>query len=316
MIHPTSIGPAVKIILFLALSLLVPRGECFAQISGNIAYSQPYGKMRPEQNERDKRVLAPAELPPGTNSMFLEASVLMNVPTDEFVAVFAVAQEGATPAECSQKMDAVLNRFIGSLKPLGIGGKDVFTDYIAQTKIYDYRVEDNVAKEELSGFELKKNVSIHFNNKSLLDSVVLAAANEKIFDLVKVDYIVKDTAPIHSRLMEEAAGVIERKTEVYKELFGITLASPPQVYANKSSVYYPSEMYDAYTAYEAEQVNQPRGTVQNLRKTRTFYFNPLTANGFDTVINPVVTEPVVQFTLYLKLKYDLELKKSKPAGKP
>jgi uncharacterized protein YggE len=240
----------------------------------------------------------------------------MNVPADEYVAVFAVSQEGATPAECNQKTDAVLNPFIAAVKSLGPGGNDVFVDFIAQTKIYDYHVQDNVAKEELSGFELKKNVSIHYRDKALLDALMQAAANVKIYDLIKVDYLVKDPGPIQNRLMEEAAGIIKRKAAADERLFGIVLASPPQVWVSKPSVYYPSELYDNYTAAEAEQIYQPRTAVQNARKTHTFYFNPLTANGFDTVINPVVVEPVVQYTLYLKLKYDLDVKKSKAEGRP
>ena len=50
-------------------------------------------------------------------------------------------------------------------------------------------------------------------------------------------------------------------------------------------------------------------TVQSLRKSRTFYFNPLTADGFDRVIDPVILEPVVQFTLYLKLKYEIDTRR-------
>jgi hypothetical protein len=49
--------------------------------------------------------------------------------------------------------------------------------------------------------------------------------------------------------------------------------------------------------------------VQSLRKSRTFYYNPLTADGFDRVIEPVVLEPAVQFTLYLKLKYEIETRR-------
>ena len=40
-------------------------------------------------------------------------------------------------------------------------------------------------------------------------------------------------------------------------------------------------------------------------------FNGLDGDGFDQVINPVVIEPVVQFTLYLKVKYEVEQMKSK-----
>jgi hypothetical protein len=46
--------------------------------------------------------------------------------------------------------------------------------------------------------------------------------------------------------------------------------------------------------------------VQNARKSRTFFFNPLDADGFDMVINPVVIEPLVQFTLYLKVRFEME----------
>ena len=37
-------------------------------------------------------------------------------------------------------------------------------------------------------------------------------------------------------------------------------------------------------------------------KARRYFYNGMSADGFDSVINPIVTEPVVQFTLYLKLK--------------
>jgi uncharacterized protein YggE len=202
---------------------------------------------------------------------------------------------------------------------LGIASNDLFVDFIAQEKIYEYHVQDNVAKEQLAGLELKKNVSIHYRDKPLLDQLILAASGEKIFDLIKVDYIVKDPSPIQNRLMEEAANIIKRKAATYDRLFGIALSSPPQVYANKPSVYYPSEMYETYTAYESERVDralfQQKYAIQDLRKSRTFYFNPLNANGFDAVINPVVVEPVVQFTLYLKLRFDLDLKKGKRDGR-
>jgi len=308
----------MKTFLLLTASLLVLGGDGFAQVSGNAAYSESYGKLRPEQNERDKRLLPPGDLPPGTNTMFIEASVLINVPADEYVAVFAVSQAGEAPAECNQKMDAVLKQFLDALKPLGIAGKDVFVDFIAQEKIYGYHLQDNAAKEELAGFELKKNVSVHYHDKLLLDQMVIAASREKIYDLIKVDYIVTSPGPVQDRLLEEAAGVIKRKAAAYERLFGIALLSPPQVYANKPSVYYPSEMYAQYAAYESEQVDrafyQSKYTIQNLRKSRTFYFNPVNAGGFDTAINPVVVEPVVQFTLYLKLKYDIDQQPGKPAG--
>jgi len=283
---------------------------CFAQASGNVGYSQSGGNAKAEQNERNKRALAQTEVPPTANSMFIEASVLMNVKADEFVATFAVSQECTTIAECNQKTDTTVNAYSAELKQLGINNDDVFVDFAAQNKIYAYEVAAGVAKEKLVGFELKKNISIHYKDKALLDKLVIAASRSKIFDLIKVDYIVKDTGSVQNRLMEEAARVIKQKETRYEKLLGIKFQSPAQVYAERPSIYFPTEMYDSYTAYESEEISsdyyRQRYTIQGARKSRTFFFNALNADGFDYVINPVVIEPVVQFTLYLKVKYEIE----------
>ena len=288
---------------------------CLAQTSGNISYGQSNGRARADQNERNKRIPAPGEAPPGSNTMFLEASILMNVRADEYVAVFGLSQDGASLAECHQKIAAARAQFTSALKPLGISGDDVSVDFVAQNRIYGYRVEGNVAKEEMTGFELKKNISVHYRDKGLLDKLVIAASDAKIFDLNKVDYIVQDPEPVQNRLMEEASQTLKQKAARYEKLLGITLLPSPQLYAEKPSVYFPTEMYDSYTAYESENVERDeyrsKYIIQGARKSRTFFFNALNADGFDRIINPVVTEPVVEFTLYLKAKYDIEPRKRK-----
>ncbi|HEX8652022.1 MAG TPA: SIMPL domain-containing protein [Pyrinomonadaceae bacterium] len=296
--------------LIVCLITIVCAGVCFAQASGNVGYSQAGGNARAEANERNKRTLAKEDAPPNATSMFVDASVLMNVKADEYVALFGVAQECNTVAECNQKMDATINEFSGELKRLGIGGEDVFVDFAAQNKIYGYEVAGNVAKEKLVGFELKKNVSIHYRDKLLLDRLVIAASQSRIFDLIKVEYIVKDTGLVQNRLMEEATRIVKLKAARYEKLLDIKLLPPAQVYAERPSIYFPTEMYDSYTAYESEEIGsnyyREKYTVQGARKSRTFFFNPLNADGFDYVMNPVVIEPVVQFTLYLRVKYEID----------
>jgi hypothetical protein len=70
-------------------------------------------------------------------------------------------------------------------------------------------------------------------------------------------------------------------------------------------------MYDSYTAFESIEVSARSLTIQGARKTRTFFYNGLDSSGFDAVIDPVVVEPVVQFTLYLKVRYDIDQPKAK-----
>ncbi|HEV2473298.1 MAG TPA: SIMPL domain-containing protein [Chthonomonadales bacterium] len=299
------------------LLLTVPASMCAAQVAGNVAYGQASGRAQAEQNERAKRVIGKEDVPPTSTSLFIDAHVLMNVRASEYVAVFGVQVEAATPAECGAKMDAAVGRFRRDLAQAGIPPAAVYVDYIAQNRIYDYKVTDNVAKEELSGFELKKNISVRYTNSALLDNLVLLAARSQIYDLIKVDYIVPDTQSVRTRLFAEAVRVILRKSADYR-LLGTAVKGPPQVYADRSSTYFPTRMYDSYTAYESGDVNAgyyaQKFVVQNARKSSTFYFNPLDASGFDSVINPVVMEPVVQFTLYLKMRYGIA--QYVAAGKP
>lgn len=243
--------------------------------------------------------------PPG---VLFDAGVLMNVRADEYVAVFAVAEEGATPIESSAKMDATLAAFKVSLQELGVREEETFTDFVAQVRIYSYKIEDNITTEELVGFELKKNVSIHFRDKALLDKLTQAASRARIYDLVKVDFIVRDTLAIQEKLRQEAARILARKAAAHTRLLGARLVGAPLVIADKPSIYYPIEQYASYTAAETEEIRaviEGNRVVRRARKSRTFYFNPLSPSLFDTVINSVIIEPVVQFTAYIRVRYEV-----------
>lgn len=295
--------------------LLAFPGTCLSQISGNAAYSESGAKARAEQAERANREITRHELPPTGTSMFVEANVLANVKADEYVSVFAVAQEGESVAVCGEKMEAVLKLFAENLQPLGIGEANLYVDFVAQNKIYGFEITGDLAREKLTGFELKKNVSIRFQDQKQLGALLAAAAKSQIVDLIKVDYVVKDAAKVQDQLMEEAARVIQKKTLRYQKLLGTKVLPHPQIYAERHAIHYPTELYDSYVAQESEHVEsgfrRDQLNVLGARKSRTFYYNGLDGNGFDAVINPVVIEPQVQFTLHLKLKYEIDPGKAK-----
>lgn len=295
-------------VLLLSLSLGARAG--LAQVAGNVAYGQETGRARAEQAERAKRQLTREEMPTSRDAMFLDASVLMNVKADEFVAVFGLAASGETVEACQAQMDATVAAFTKSIQDLGVAREAIFVDLTAQTKIYGYKVEGNLAREQLTGFELKKTVSVRYRDRDLIDRLLAAASKQGIYDLIKVQYVVSDLAPIQETLAEAAAEAIKAKAARHERLFGVKLRPVPQVFAERSSVYYPTEMYDSYVAGESDTMtggfDASRMAVQGLRKGRTFHYNPLTADGFDRVIEPSILEPVVQFTLYLKLEYEIE----------
>lgn len=237
---------------------------------------------------------------------YVEANVLMNMKADEYIALFGLAHEGLTVADANQKMDAQLKQFIIALDGLGVKSADVFIDFIAQNRVYDYTSTSNTITEKLSGFEVKKNVAVRYKDKSLLDRMLAAASRVGIFDLIKVDYILSDINSVRDRLMEEASRIIKKKEENYSRLLGIKLR-PQGVFQEKYNAFFPSEMYASYTAFETGKVVDYRSNTNVLqkRKTSTFYFNPLSVSEFDSVVNAADVEPVVQCTLHLKVRYTL-----------
>ena len=68
-------------------------------------------------------------------------------------------------AESGRKMAATVKAFSDDLSGLGLGGDHVFVDFVAQNKIYGFEIAGELAREKLVGFELKKNVSIHYRDR-------------------------------------------------------------------------------------------------------------------------------------------------------
>ncbi len=84
--------------------------------------------------------------------------------------------------------------------------------------------------------------------------------------------------------------------------------STSNVANEKYDAFYPGDLYADYQAFESGKTygNYDNNRVISQRKTKTFYYEPLDANDFDSVINQIGIEPMVQFTLYLRVQYDLK----------
>jgi len=288
----------MKTLCFFISILLIGQFTLQAQVGGNSIYA-PARSQSPAIASGDLSATEPKGSVPLS---FIEANVLLNLKADAYEAVFALAQEGPTLAEANQKLTKQVDGFMAALDALGVKRSDVFVDFVSQNRIYDFEIQDNVAKEKLSGFEVKKNVMVRYQDAALLDKLLAAAAQSSIFDLVKVDYVVNDMAAARARLLEEASKVIKKKEASYEHLFELKLQRT-SVYQEKYNAFFPSDMYKSYTAFESGNADSYNLRVVHSRKTSTFYYSPLDPADFDAVLNPAGLEPVVQITLYLKVRY-------------
>jgi uncharacterized protein YggE len=291
-----------KAILLFGLLFFV-NSICLAQESGNSAYRK---ERHPPQKNTGVLVEMVVSEANGRQVYYAEANVAMNMKADEYVAVFGLMQEAPTAAESNSKVNLQAAGFVRDLENLGIKRGDIFIDFITQNKVYDYTRNGTVITEKLSGFETKKNVAVRYKDRELLEKITSAAAKDSIFDLIKVDYIVNDIGAVRARLLEEAVKIVKQKEANYLSSFGIKL-SPTNFVNEKYDAFYPGELYASYQAFEAGDASGDENSrIIQQRKTKTFYYEPLDPSDFDSVINPLGIEPMVQFTLYLRMQYDLK----------
>lgn len=275
---------------------------CFAQESGN----RIYGNQGYSQNKRTP-AFGDGNLMSSGNFQ-IEASVLLNMKPDSFVAVFGVAQAAQGADESNTKVNTQIDEFTKNLSGLGITKSDIYVDFITQNKIYDFEVKGDVAQQFLQGFETKKTIAVKYKSRDLFEKILSAAAKAQIFDLIKVDYIVSDFDSVKEKLFDEATKVIRQKEARYKNAFDMTMKSIGLA-IEKYDAFYPAERYENYQAYEsgsAQNTSYNNGkTFVYLRKSSTFFYEPLNGNKFDRIINPIGIEPTVQFTVYLQVQYKL-----------
>ena len=285
-------------IILLGVSLL----QASAQDAGSSVYRDRNSKMREPQVNTG---VLTGQIEPNKQVQFIESSVLINLPAESYVAVFGFVQEGQVPATSNATVNTRFAEFVKLLEGIGVKRDDVYIDYISQNRVFDFTESGTTVTEKLAGFETKKNIAVRYKDPKLLEKILAAAGQATIFDLIQVDYVVGETKTIRARLFEEAAKVIKQKEALYKGSLGLVLTSGA-VANEKYDIFFPGERYQSYQAFESGAAYSAYNkTVIRPRKVTTFYYDPVSGGDFDTVINPIGIEPMVQFTLYLRVQYSL-----------
>ncbi|MBX7171270.1 MAG: SIMPL domain-containing protein [Pyrinomonadaceae bacterium] len=233
-----------------------------------------------------------------TEVYFLEATVLMNIKADEYVASFGVQGDGNTSLLSEQAVDSKIDALKSKLSVIGLN--ETFTDFINQVPYYEYDSTGKTATEKLKGYKTAKNILIRFKDRNALRQITNLANASGIYDLIKIDFVVNDFANIKSKMMSEAAKIIKSKEQTYSVL-GISL-KPVGVAAEKFRTYSPEELYQDYTAYESGSAQGYRKVVQKAKASTSFY-SGFDGKDFDLTINQSTLEPNVQAVMYLKVKY-------------
>lgn len=238
----------------------------------------------------------------------IQTRVLLNKKADSYTAIFHLTQVAETAADANKFMNERIEGMKAQLNTLGVSANEIETDIICLVPLFEYEVEKKIFSKKYNevpkGFELKKNIHIRYTKSEMLDKIVTAAAQNEIYDLVKVDYFIKDMEAAYDEMRQAAMRNFQKELKMKTDL-GMNLDSAYRIVADASSVSFPLESYSSYTAYSSASLDKGK-TGKTAKKPVSYYYNPITAKGFDVVINSEILEPVVQFTYDLQVKFLIE----------
>ena len=291
-------------------------------MAATMAAGQNAGNMVYEKMKTSRVI--PGEPPAKTvnalqsNILTIEADGMINAVPDAQIAIFTITQIGKTAKETSELINARLDPIKAELIKLGIKQEDIVTDMISFVPKYETTMEKRrftkTYSEVPSGFELKKNLHIKFSDHQLIDQIIIICAENEVYDLAKVEYIILDQEALKKQLREAMYKHISEKIAFYHKLTVQDEIKINFIQESQKEVY-PIERYQSYSAYSSssfeaiQKIDQEkpnkRVTVQSATKNNSVFYMPVTNKHFDLVLNPGVVEPTVQMTLKMKVSYTL-----------
>jgi len=298
----------------LTFILLLWNVSIFAQASGNANYSQQeYNSNFRYLNKQSSEV---PYLTAYENQIKLRVNALSNVKADSYLAVFNISQVGKTAKETDEILNNRVKKVVENLKNANIAESDIFVDMISLVPKYEWESDKKLFSSNLVevpvGFELQKNLNVYYKNSKELDKIVTICAEQEIYDLVKVDYFVNDVNEVYANLRELALIEMGKRIKSFEKV-GFKLDTLFKIVNEEKSYAYPPDRYKSYSAYRSNAIDYKKSSdkIYRAEKQTSLYYDPVSYKDFDIVVNPVIKEPMVQFSYSLQINFTKEKPKEK-----
>jgi uncharacterized protein YggE len=281
-----------------------------------------YNNYNYQQNPNANRGAA-TNAYPQDDQFSIKVNGLMNAVATNYVAVFNIVQLGLTAKSTDSTMNSTIEEFKTNLQKIGVDTSDIKTDMISFVPKFGYQTDKKIFSKKYNevpdGFELEKNIYVRFKKSSALDGILSAAASAEIYDLVKVDYFLPNAQKLIDSLRLRCLLEVRSRVKSY-EIVGMQLDTMKKTIADNFTTIFPETRYYSYSAFsrpsfsllKRKATDQP--FVNEYDKPISRYYNQVDYDSYDIILNPVITEPVIQLSYTIEVKYFL--KKEQPAVKP
>lgn len=277
----------------------------------NILHSGNATIYNPTIQQQINKILNPS------TQVFIDVKALQNVSATTYTAIFNVSQIGATADSTNLLMNQRIDKIKSELKIIGIAENDFAIDVISFVPNYEIEIQKKLFSktytEVPNGFELQQNIHIQFTKTSQFETILTACAKSEVYNLVKVDYYIENIAEVYKNLQTKLLKLIDEKKAYYKVL-GFDLANYNVAIADDQYCYFPKDFYQSYQAFNSvsfEAIKKKKG-VTAVKKQTSYYYQPLSYENYDVVVNPSILEPVVQIGMNIRLQYSPKPKEAKP----
>ncbi|WP_299110599.1 SIMPL domain-containing protein [uncultured Winogradskyella sp.] len=254
----------------------------------------------PTVHQQINKILHPS------NVLTIDVKALQNVSATTYTAMFNISQIGPT----AEKTNALMKQRIDSIKmrlnAKGITQKNFAIDVISFVPVYEVEVTKKLFSKTYTevpkGFELQQNIHIQFTKTNQFESILEACAKSEVYNLVKVDYFIENIQTVYKNLQGELLKLIVDK-KAYYSILGFDLSQYNVTIADDKYCYFPKDFYQSYQAYNSVSFDALKKgkAINSVKKQTSYYYQPLTYERYDLVINPSILEPVVQMGMNIKL---------------
>ena len=159
-------------------------------------------------------------------------------------------------------------------------------------------------------------MTVTYHTAAELNMIVTAAAQAEIYDLVKVDYFLSNVKKHYDQLRAQCQEAMKARIK-YLESTGIRLDTLQKTFDDDFVTVFPQTRYGSYSSVSRPSLNaMKKGDVEggdkfhSIEPSPSKYYEAVPYTRYDVVINPVVSEPTVQLTYQMSLKYTVPEAKS------